>query len=95
LLGHCCCIALEGGALADKAQLYRPALLLEQAGNDKAIAAIIAWPAQHQHRALIIALHDGLGDGLARRLHQLERLDASLHGQAIGLHHLSRREQDV
>jgi hypothetical protein len=75
--------------------LHRPALLLEQAGDHEAIAAIVAGAAQHQHRALVVAFGDRLGDGLAGGLHELERLDAPLDGQAIGLCHLARREQDV
>jgi hypothetical protein len=67
---------------------HRPALLVQQARHDPAIATVVAGPAQHRHWSWRPALRNGLGHGLARCAHQDDAGCASGNGDGVGMGHL-------
>ena len=86
-------IALQRGALAEQRQPHRPAARLQDARRDKAIAAIVARPAQRRERPRRPAPRYGVGDREPRLFHQCDAWRPAGDRQPVGLAHLTRRQQ--
>ena len=83
-LGHGGDIAFEIGAAAEHGDANIPAVFLQIARGDKAIAAIVARAAEHQCLARTPMPDGFIGHGAARVLHEREKGNAVLGGVTVG-----------
>src|SRR5262245_18374754 len=80
-------------AFSNKTDVCRQASISQIARSNEAVAAVVTR-ARHDHDAATLRHPAGrFGYGAACVLHEFDAGDASSNGQAIGLRHLSRREQ--
>jgi hypothetical protein len=64
------------------------------AGGNEAVAAVVAGPAKHGNRARVRETGgDLVGHGAPGIFHELKARHPALHGKAVGLAHLLRRQQ--
>jgi hypothetical protein len=88
-------IALQRGAVTMQCEPHYPAALLENAGHDKPVAAIVSRPAQHRDGARRPATRNCIGDRTPGILHQQRAGYPAGDRQAVGIAHLLRRQQGV
>ena len=92
--GHFGRVAFEGVARPDEIQADVVAGALQEAGGDKAIAAVVAGATEHgDARARLDQAAGHVGHGDAGVLHQRQARHAVLHGQAVGGRHLLGRQK--
>ncbi len=89
---HLARVALQSLSVQGREHGDGPAALLQQPGDDIAVAAIVAGAAQHRRRALRRAAADRIGDRTSGVLHQRQRRHARGDGQPVGLAHLGDGE---
>src|SRR5207344_3533338 len=72
-----------------------PVTPIEQmAGGNEAVATVVAGPAKHCDLACVgEARRDLVGHGAPGILHELKARHPALHGKAVGLAHLLRRQE--
>ena len=80
-------------ARAKQSNFHRPSRRGEVTGDDKAIAAIVTWPAQDRDGPHRPALPDRDRDGAASGLHHSRAADAGRLSCAVGVTHLGGRQQ--
>ena len=88
-LSHRCRILRQPRRIAIEAKPDRIASLDQMAGSDKAIAAIVAWAAEHGDAARIWeALGDFVGHRATCILHEHAARHPALNGEAVSSAHL-------